>query len=593
MQERFPKIRVGTDDFKNLLLYSDVFVDKSLMIKALLEDNSEVMLLTRPRRWGKSLNLDMIRKFFEIEIDDKGKPLPLSEQGKLFLGGNIDLKLTTGRKKSLHPLKIASHSTIIEEYQGKFPVIHLTLKDVKGSNYRDIESSARINILRLYKQHTYLINSHSISQRDNKDFQSYLENDVDKTQLKDSLRLLSELLYKHFHQKVYILIDEYDTPINSSYIKFGHNREAFEEVLDLFRGILGSALKSNPYLEKGVITGILRIAKANLFSDLNNIAEYTLLDEAFSLFYGFSQLEVDELLTKIPTPTNPDKIKDWYNGYTFGGEVIYNPWSIMQCLARKGVLDYYWLDSGGTGLVDNILLTDRVQEDLQTLLEGRSIIKKLHKQIAFANLASDSTILYSLLLFTGYLNPTLAEDATEEDPRYRLTIPNKEVSHIYIERVIQWVTNRLNISVDHYDSLIKLLITGQIDTFQEQLQYYLLHATSYHDLSSERDYHNLMGGLLSPLANSYNIISNRETGYGRCDHILIPKAGHGAQAIILEYKLAKRSGVLLSTAQAGLAQIIAKQYHTQLKAYGHVKGLTKIAMAFYGKRVVLVYQLST
>ncbi|MCC8398661.1 MAG: AAA family ATPase, partial [Rickettsia endosymbiont of Labidopullus appendiculatus] len=296
-----PKMMVGTDEFYDLLVNSDIFVDKSLMIKELLEDSGKVILITRPRRWGKSLNMNMLQKFFEIEVDENGIPLSSEQKinNKLFTGGTVDLGFD--ETKELKSLKIAGNASSMKR-QGKFPVILLNLKDVKGSSYQEIENGIRNQVTRLFVNHRYL--KHYIAKDDNllddvqkEKLNRYFIGKLDKEDLKNSLRFLSEVLYKHFNQKVYILIDEYDTPINSSYIKFGNKPEEFEQVLELFRGMFGSSLKSNPYLEKGIITGILRVAKANLFSDLNNVSEYTLLDEEFSKFYGFTQTEVDELLT--------------------------------------------------------------------------------------------------------------------------------------------------------------------------------------------------------------------------------------------------------------------------------------------------------
>ncbi|ROT47299.1 AAA family ATPase [Candidatus Cardinium hertigii] len=588
------RIRTGTDDFKTLLLHSDVFVDKSLMIQALLEESSEVILITRPRRWGKSLNMDMLRKFFEIEVDQEGNKL--AEEARtnylLFKGGSIDIGFN--ETKVLYPLKITSYPHAMKR-QGQFPVILLNLKDVKGSSYQEIEEGIKDQIITLFSCHRYLSVHLAASGRllDNaqkEKLQCYLDGKLYKNDLKQGLRFLSELLYKHFNQKVYILIDEYDTPINSSYIKFGNQNESFEEVLELFRGIFGSALKSNPYLEKGVITGILRIAKANLFSDLNNVREYTLLDKNFTQFYGFTQSEVDDLLSKVPTQTEPAKIKDWYNGYTFGGELIYNPWSMMQCLASEGLLDYYWLDSGGTGLVDKALLTDSIQSDIQTLLSGKGLIRKLYKQLSLEKLTENKDLFYSLLVFSGYLNPMLVND-DPEDLKYILTIPNREVRGIYVERIIDWVGKQLRIAPSAYRDFIGLLLNQQLEPFVAQLRNYLLNATSYHDLSQEKDYHNLIGGLLAPLSNRYHITSNQETGYGRCDHLLFPKVGYGDWAMVIEHKLATSSNDLAATAQAGLEQIITKKYDAHLTTYAHIKKISCMALAFYGKEVALAYQV--
>ncbi|WP_341750067.1 AAA family ATPase [Candidatus Tisiphia endosymbiont of Sialis lutaria] len=590
-----PRMRTGTDDFKTLLLNSDVFVDKSLMIKELLEDSGDVTLITRPRRWGKSLNMNMLQKFFEIEVDERGTPLPPEQKinNKLFTGGTVDLGFD--ETKELKPLKIVSDASSMKRH-GQFPVILLNLKDVKGSSYQEIEAKIQMQIIKLYEKHRYLEqycqeNNKLLANTQKKQLEKYFSGNINKLDIENSLKFLSELLFAHFGQKVYILIDEYDTPINSSYIKFGNKREEFEQVLELFRGMFGSSLKTNTCVEKGWITGILRIAKANLFSDLNNVSEYTLLDKKFAKFYGFTQGEVDELLTKVPLETNPEKIKDWYNGYSFGGEIIYNPWSIMQCLAHAGNLDTYWVDSGGLSLVDKAFIADEVQEDLQNLLEGKGIVKKLYKQISLGEIEDNPNIFYSLLLFAGYLSPLLADD-NPETPRYRLTIPNQEVRNIYVERVIKWVTKRLNIKINEYDNFIELLINHQIAQFGEKFQEYLLRSTSYHDIALERDYHNLMGGILAPLAMQYMIESNRESGHGRCDHILIPIVGHGDNAIIVEYKICKSSDILESAAKNGLKQIIEQQYDTKIKEHVHIKRITKIAMAFCGKEVALEYQIN-
>lgn len=391
------------------------------------------------------------------------------------------------------------------------------------------------------------------------------------------------------------MVDEYDTPINSTYSYFGKNEKVFKKVLQLFRGIMKSTFKKETGdkelpVERGLITGILRIAKAELFSGLNNVNEYSLLDEEFATCYGFLQTEVDELLTKVPTETDPEQIKNWYNGYTFGGEVIYNPWSIMQCLAHKGKLKYYWIDSGGTAFIDKVFVSDEIQADVQELLAGRGIIKKLYRQISLADIARNKDIWYSLLVFAGYLNPWLNND-NEEKPRYLLTIPNKEVKEIYVERVLGWLAIKLNMDSDAYDNFIALLIDQQIDQFGEKLQDYLLHSTSYHDLSQEKDCHNLMGGLLAPLVSHYTIASNKESGYGRCDHILTPIAGRGDHAIIIEYKVVKDKKELDPIAKAGLAQIQDKQYEAAIKQQPHVKKMSKISLAFLGKQVAIYYSI--
>lgn len=586
-----PKIRTGTDNFKTLILNSDVFVDKSLMIKELLEDSGDVMLLARPRRFGKSLNMDMIRTFLEIEVDENGERLPEKKKtnSKLFKGGIIDLEFMG--KKSLKPLKI-SNDKYAMAHQGQFPVILINFKNVKGDSYQEIEKKVKIIIGNVFKSHSYLQNSSKVSEDDKILFKHYVTAQVDKVLLEYSLKFLSNLFFLHFDKKVkaFILIDEYDTPINSAYLNFGSNEGEFKKVLDLFREIFSNGLKTNAFLERGVITGILRIAKAHLFSDLNNISEYTLLDEKFSKFYGFTQEEVDELLSKIPLKIEAKQIKDWYNGYHFGGEVIYNPWSIMQCLANKGKLDHYWIDSGGTHLVNKVLLTDEIQQELQDFIEGKALIKRVYKQIAFEQFANNKAIFYSLLVFSGYLNCEV-EDDNPEDRTYRLSIPNKELKKIYIERVKEWVARKLNINdVNDYDDFMGLLIQEKVETFAQKLQDYLLNSTSYHDLILERDYHNLMGGLLAPLVSHYQIDSNRETGLGRCDHLLIPLSEKDP-ALLIEYKICKSSKELKLASQEGMRQINNKCYDAKIKKYTYIKKIIKVSLAFYGKEVALEYEV--
>ncbi|MCC8371865.1 MAG: AAA family ATPase, partial [Rickettsia endosymbiont of Pseudomimeciton antennatum] len=431
-----PKMLVGTDDFYDLLINSDIFVDKSLIIKELLEDSGKVTLITRPRRWGKSLNMDMVRRFLEVEVDEYGQPLPQKQRvnHKLFTGGEVDLGFD--ETKILKPLKIASVAKAMKR-QGQFPVIFITFKSVEGSSYHNIEQGVKSQLQKLFQAHRYLSNSNKLELDEQANFNKYLFDEITLEQTKQSLSILSKLLYKHYNRKPWVLIDEYDTPINRAYRHFGSNKKEFEEVLGIFRGIMNSVFKKETGdqeipVERGVVTGILRIAKAELFSGLNNPTEYSLLDENFASSYGFTQSEVDELLTKVPLETNPEEIKNWYNGYNFGGEIIYNPWSIMRCLGQRGKLDNYWIDSGGTGWVDNVFVSDEVQQDLNKLLEGKAIVKKLYKQISFADLEDNPNVFYSLLLFAGYLSPLLAND-NKEDPRYSLSIPNREVRNIYVE----------------------------------------------------------------------------------------------------------------------------------------------------------------
>ncbi|CAG8708772.1 17058_t:CDS:2, partial [Racocetra fulgida] len=344
----------------------------------------------------------------------------------------------------------------------------------------------------------------------------------------------------------------------------------FNRVLELFRSILSSALKSNIYLEKAVLTGILRIAKVSLFSGLNNVAEYSLLDERFTEYYGFTQEEVNELLTKLPLIIDKNKVKEWYNGYEFGGQTVYNPLSVMRCLNEKGKLDNYWIDSGDTELIEQTLISNEIQEGLQNLLAGKKIEKKLHKQISLKQIKTKKDIFYSLLVFAGYLNPNLTD---------------------------QPVAQKLNIDATEYYILMKPLLEKEfekIKEFEKRLREFLLRSGSYHDQSGEEKYHSLMNGLLSYLGLECMVISNCESGDGRYDHALIPRIEKSRDiAFIFEYKKAanKEDKELDLAAEKGLKQIDEFNYDIRIKEHSQVKRIIKIGLAFRGKKLKARYKI--
>ena len=587
-------IKTGTDDFAELLLESTVFVDKSLFIKEFIEDSGKVVLITRPRRWGKSLNMDMLARFLAIEVDNQGVPLPEAEQfnRKLFCGGAVELSSSTGRKKQLNPLRISKHKETMAEYQGQFPVISIGLKGTKGNSYEAIKAFVKQEIKELFGLYAYLKKQPWLTEEEQQQLAHCLSGEMSDPELKNSLEFLSQLLKKHFGKKVYVLIDEYDTPINHAYGKFGkQDSDQFEKVLELFRGIFGAVLKGNKSLKMGLVTGILRIAKAGLFSDLNNLNEYTLLDEPFSSCYGFTEEDVVQLMQQVPTVTSLEEIRRWYNGYTFGGKKtsMYNPWSIMNCLARKGHLSYYWIDSGGTTLVNEALLADDIQEDLQALVAGRAITIPIMKEISFEDINS-STGLFSLLLFAGYLNP---DEGDEIDEMYRLSIPNHEVTYIYRMRLLKWLARKLNADDADLRTVMHLLAMGKIEEFEEKLRNLLAASASFFQTGAKNGevfYNGFMFCLFTTLSSRYAIESELESGKGRPDVLLIPRVGKGEQAIVIEYKISSDAEGLEDSAEKGLAQIIEKGYTAKAMAQPHVKSVLQVAMAFCGKEVALAYE---
>ncbi|MEO1219345.1 MAG: AAA family ATPase [Bacteroidota bacterium] len=591
-----PEICTGTDSFDELLLESDVFVDKSLFIKEFLQGKDKVSLITRPRRWGKSLNMDMLKKFLAIEVDDQGRLLPQEQSlnRKLFVGGEAVIRPKTGKVKQLFPLKIAQQCPdLISDYQGEYPVISIGFKDIEGNSYRKIEKGIRSRIAELYSQYDYLEGylkalGTTLGDTQQEKLCRYIRGNFTEEELKSSLRFLSELLHKYFGKGVYILIDEYDAPINNAYVECKGKPKQFRKVVKLFQSLLGATLKSNTHLKQSLVTGILRIAKANLFSGLNNIQEFTLLDEGFATCYGFTQQEVNELLTQVPVSTSSDDIRKWYNGYTFEDQVLYNPWSVMCCLRHKGRLDCYWIDSGGTQLIDEVFVSDKVQQDLQTLISGGTLRSTIKKQISFDDISETET-LYSLLLFSGYLTPDTVPHVTRGH-FYQLSIPNYEVKHIYEERLLKWVANKLTVDVADYRKLINLLLIGQVETFTKDLQELLDRSTSFYQTGprhSEAFYNGFMLGLLSDASHAYVIESDRESGLGRPDTVLIPEVGHGDQALIIEYKVGKQVEQLATLAERGLAQIVDKEYDVQVKVHSHVQRILQVCIAFCGKKVAV------
>ncbi|MEL6539607.1 MAG: AAA family ATPase [Bacteroidota bacterium] len=580
-------IRTGTDDFSKLLLNSTVFVDKSLFIKEFLLSSGEVLLITRPRRWGKSLNMNMLSRFLAIEVDKDGKPIPQEQSlnRKLFLGGEVTIG--DDEKKQLSSLKIAAEEKIVKRYLGKFPVITLGLKDVKGDSYDKTLKKLKKALAELFGKHAYLLSTNTMLKYEQDLFDEYLQAKSDEVNTQDSLYFLSKLLRRYFKKPVYILVDEYDTPINNAYLKFkSKNPDTFDRIVELFRDLLGKALKGNENLQRGLVTGILRLAKANIFSDWNNVSEYTLLDKRFATAYGFTQAEVDVLLDIVPISTTREQIRHWYNGYNFGGATIYNPWSIMSCLSNEGTLDHYWIDSGGDALVDAILLNDRVQENLQRLTRGEKLRRIVKKKIVFNTLDKPDSI-YDLLLFSGYLNPEVVDSVYRI---YHLSVPNYEVQYIYQERILAWVEAKLRVSSEEYLDLSQMLVEGDTAAFRDALQGFLNQATSFYQVGSkmaEIFYSGFMSCLLSTLHTSYRMETEYESGTGRADVILIPKPTSTQQALVLEYKVCEDPKQLLPTAQAGLNQVLSKDYAAKVRLHEHVQKVLAVSLAFCGKKVAL------
>ncbi len=589
LQNKTYTIKIGTDDFKKLITESTLYVDKTLLIKTVIEDAYDVLLITRPRRWGKTLNMTMLEYFFGIPVDKDGA-INHQEQSK--------------KREIFDQLKIGKYLDIAETYLGKFPVIFVSFKEIKGKSYEEIEKGVRDLIYEVFASHKYLLQSEKLDEFQKVLFNKFMTKDFDSAELKHSFFYLSEMLHTHFGQKVIILIDEYDTPLNDWYAlqlardTFGSEEdEYFQDVLRLFRGIFSKALKGNKHLEKSVVTGILRVAKANLFSGLNNFGEDSILDEDYAEHFGFTEGEVNTLLHKSNIDQNPEiaqTLKSWYNGYNIGGLTIYNPWSIMNCIQNRGKFKAYWVGTANTGLIERALILDKFQSEIQTLIEGGSVEMIAEPKMVFADIKSSPNALYNLLLFSGYL--TAERSLENDDTTYNcdVKIPNREVRGVFTGSLQKWIAKKFDIEMNDYNAFLDDLLKGNVETFTQKLKDYLEISASFFATgpkNAELFYNGFIIGLMSAVSTRYFVETERESGLGRSDVMLIPKPTAKYQnALIMEFKFAKQPEDLKLLAQKALDQIEHKNYMAKIKAYDTVEHTLKVGLAFSGKDVEVAFK---
>lgn len=590
------RIHVGSGNFDVLTAVNNVFVDKSMFIQEFLEENQdEVILIARPQRWGKSLSINMLKCFLGIELDAQEKPLPpeRSFNHKLFAGGEIVTKSQPSRVVKLKTLKIMRQCPdLVSRYQRQHPVVSISFNDVKGSSYQAIEAGIRKNVVKLYREHKYLkqyIQPERALLEDSqkRKLQDYLTGTISRANLEDSLRFLSELLYRHFGKTVYILVDAYDTPMQHAYLASQDDPAEFDRILKLLTGMLGAALKDNPYLSKGLLTGVFGMAKNSwVATELGHIRTYTLLDKRFSTAYGFTQREVDKMLREISMSTLPAEIKRWYNGYQVGDQVLYHPWSVMSYLASKGVLDHYWLDGGGKHpLMEAVLRNDQMQEHLQNLIVGGTLTIPVIQPMGLPSIEKTDELL-SLLLFNGYLKPTAVDTQGEV---YQLSIPNYEAQYACEQGLLGWLAQQLEIDLPRYHHLMNLLATGQATAFEKYLQE-LMHCSTRFQQSSPKMVELFQKGFMLGLPTSLLGYYNSVQGVDEPDRLLIPKVSYREQALAISYKLGQASTGLAALAGEGLAQLVAKGYATQAQTHGDVSKLLQVCLAWGGREVALQYE---
>jgi hypothetical protein len=552
------RIPLGISDFKTLIEEDYLFVDKSLLIKDFWESNGQTILVPRPRRFGKTLNMSMLKYFFENSSKDNSY---------LFKGLNIE-----------------SHRDIMK-LQGKYPVIYLSFKDEKHSSFEYLQAGLRNLLSRLYKEHKYCLNTDKIDDIDKEYYNSIINKKSDIIDLSDSIKMLSEYLSIYHEKKVIILIDEYDVPIQAAYLN-----NYYTEAIGFIRNLLSGAFKDNNNLQKGMITGILRVAKESIFSGLNNLKVESILSENLCDKFGFTDSEIEALVSAYDIEEELLNIKGWYNGYYFGDTTIYNPWSILNYLSSpKAGLKPYWVNSSSNDLV-NVLLakgSEDVKKDLEVLINGDCITKIIDENIVMGDIEKSSDNLWSFLLFTGYLKVISKERIGIRD-YYKLSIPNLEVTTLYYGLIETWFKD--TITKENYDVMLNSLVNGDIKIFGKLLKQFVLKSISYFDVGGyegEKVYHAFVLGMLISLNDSHEVISNRESGYGRYDVMIIPK-DVSKLGIVIEFKKLDPDDdeTLEETADMALKQIKEKKYSTTLEDRG-VKNIKEIGIVFKGKELYI------
>ena len=541
-------IPIAIEDFKKIIETNCYYIDKTKFIEDILVDRAEVKLFCRPRRFGKTLNMSTLRYFFDIKNREENR--------KLF-----------------NSLYIES-SPMIKE-QGKYPVIFLSMKGITGNTWKDSFSEIKVKIKELFKDFTYLVES--LDKYEKVDFEKYILeiNNLGEADLKKSLHILTKLLYKYYNQKVVVLIDEYDSPIINSYEK-GY----YTEMKDFFKAFYGDALKTNEYLQMGVLTGIIRVAQAGIFSDLNNFTNYTILNNEYSKSFGLVESEVKAMLDYYNIGYEMPEVKAWYDGYSFGEDEIYNPWSVLKYVQFKKVKSY-WVNTSGNTLILNMLLASNstVFDNLNDLINGKDIMVYINESIRMGDNLSPNNI-WEIMLFSGYL--TVKE--TLNETMFTLRIPNKEIQNLFKGLFVDAIFRESN----SVGSLVQALVTKNISQVIKSLEDVVINAISFYDTSKkyENPYQTLLGGFLYALDDYYIMIPNVESGYGRADIILNPR-NKDWPGYILELKRANTNDEE-KEAEKALQRINDNKYETLLKRE-KVGNIIKIGLVFDGKKVISTY----
>ncbi|MEY8368225.1 AAA family ATPase [Anaerovoracaceae bacterium 42-11] len=555
------RIPIGFEDFKEIRENNLYFVDKTQMIQEIL-DGSKVTLLTRPRRFGKTLNLSMIRRFFEDERTPEGEKI---DNRSIFEGLAI---MDAGEKYLVH--------------MGQYPVISLSLKSGKQKEYRLAYGELRKRIKEEFNRHQYVLKEDVLTEEERSNFCALMSGTEDEQLYLDALRFLSQCLYKYHGKEAVILIDEYDVPLENAYFE-----GFYDEMIGFIRSLFESALKTNPYLKLGVVTGCLRISKESIFTGLNNLEIHSIISKDYSSCFGFTDAEVRDMLAYYGLSDRFEEAKVWYDGYLFGNTEIYNPWSILSYAksVRSGneiATKPYWSNTSDNAIVRELIedADDITREELEILMDGGTIEKPVHEEITYGDIHSSRDNLWNFLFFTGYLKMK-SQRIENRDIYIEMSIPNEEIATIYERSIREWFDRKIE-SVDR-SPLIKALEEGDCEAAADFISAQLMDTISYFDYA-ESYYHGFLTGLLKNNGR-YSILSNRESGTGRPDLILKEKKFMG-RAMIIELKAAKSFPEMEAKCEEALAQIEAQDYAAPLAADGY-RPILKYGIALYKKGCII------
>ena len=542
------RIGIGLSDFKELIEEDFYYFDKTKFIDEIVKDGAKVKLFARPRRFGKTLNMSMLKYFFDIKEGQENR--------KLF--------------KDLYIEKTESFRE-----QGQYPVIFLSLKDLKATTWEEMERKIIITLSDFFSEYEYLLNELTGVSFENLKNIIYKKSTIDD--LTTALKFLTKILYEKYNKKVVVLIDEYDSPLVSAYIN-GY----YERAKNFFKTFYSTVLKDNSYLQMGVLTGIIRVIKAGIFSDLNNLSTYTILSDVYTDSYGLTEEEVEKSLKDYGIEAEISKVKDWYDGYKFGDSEVYNPWSIINFLRFKE-LRAYWVDTSGNDLINDVLkqITKDTIRALERLFDGEGLRQNISGTSDLSKLL-DENELWELLLFSGYL--TIEEKIDQKN--YILRLPNKEVKELFKDSFLEKYFGRGNKLSD----LMEALTENRIEDYEESLQEILLTSVSYNDTKkgNEAFYHGLIMGMGLYLEGEYITKSNIESGLGRYDFLIEPK-NKSKRAFIMEFKSTDSVEKLEEVSKEALKQIEGKKYDISLKQNG-INEITYIGIAFCGKEIKISFK---